>query len=163
VAATFVRVESALEASKALLTAADAYNTEAESYLVGYLLIVVHSEFEQWIAGTLRARVAVANDPHLTAWGEHSIARLAKKISVSDLSGVLGKFDEGCKQSFQGAVLNTVHHLAYDNLESNRQLVAHASGTGLTLADVEAAFRSATQVLDRFETAVFAGRPAISP
>lgn len=157
---TFVRVESAFAACRDHLDATDTFNSEVESFLVSYLLIAIRAEFEQHVTSLLRRRTAVDTDDHLTAWGAYSVGRLARKITVGDLSGLLAAFSQTCKDRFSDSVTNTVHHLAYDSIVNNRQLVAHAAGGGMTLGELETAFRDACQILEQFEGALLVGRPS---
>jgi hypothetical protein len=152
----FVRVDSAIERCREHLDATGARNTEVETFLVGYLVTIIHAEFEQHVSELLRERTR-SSDPHLTAWGAYATGRIAKKFSVSDLSGYLRAFDESCRMMFANAIHDTPEHLAYDRIESTRQLVAHARDTSLTFDDVEQSYREACAVLDAFAKALASG------
>lgn len=143
VATTFITCNDHLDAS-------GARGTEIEQIFVGYLLTIIHSEFEQAIVGAVKARCDVAADERLTAFMQWAADRLVRKIAISDLTGVLSRFHDQCHDNFANLIINTVHHLAYDSIVSNRQLVAHAAGTNMTIAELEVAYGDSLAVLIGF-------------
>lgn len=155
----FVRVDAALAECHRHLDETGTRNSQIESYLVSYLVTVIHAEFEQGIQLIMKRRTTVQADDHLSAWGEYTVGRLARKVSIGDLAGLLRAFDESCKEHFSSAVVDTQHHVAYDNIETNRQAVAHSVGTSMTLAELEDAYANACHVLDAFEAALSAPAP----
>ncbi len=124
--------------------------TPIEKILVGYVLTVIHAEFEQAIRGAVRERCAVEGDPHLTAFTGNAATRVIRSIRISELSGALGLFDASCKESFQAAVNGSQAETYYGNIESNRQLLAHESGSMATMTEVREWFEAAGTVVTVF-------------
>jgi hypothetical protein len=150
----FPRVESLIQACKAHLETTNSRGTEIESIFAGHLLVVIHSEFEQHILGLVRSRCLVASDPRLSSLMQYATGRLVRKITLSDLTSTLNTFHAECKQRFSDEVLDTEYHVSYDNIETNRQLIAHSSGINMTFDDVIAGYRRSLAVLDAFERAL---------
>lgn len=154
------RVDAAMRVCRGHLDSTRSRNTEIDQILVGYVLTIVHAEWEQWLQAAVEARTVVHGDPHLAGFARYSVGRLFRKFKISDLSGLLGAFDDGCKSHFMSQVENTPAHTAYDNIERNRQLVAHQKGTGMTFAELERTYLSALPVLESFEDALNIARPS---
>lgn len=150
----FPRVDDAFATSNSILDASEARDTEAEQIFVGYLLAIIHSEFEQALLTSIADRCLVESDPHLTAFARYSIGRVAKKFAISDLAGYLGAFDDKCKRLFHERVLNTEYHSAYDNIETNRQLLSHGKGSNLTWAELEETYPRSLEILVAFNHAL---------
>lgn len=83
-----------------------------------------------------------------------AVSRVVRSIKCHEIAGILGWFGEDCKTGFQKAVNNTPAQAAYDNIIVNRQHVAHAGGTNMTLAEVEKAFADSPEVLEEVEIAL---------
>lgn len=150
----FPRVESLVQACTKHLVATNSRGTEIESIFAGHLLVVIHSEFEQHILALVRSRCLVASDPRLSSFIQYATGRIVKTIALSDLTGTLNAFHADCKRNFSDAVLDTEYHIAYDNIETNRQLIAHSSSINMTFDDVVAGYRRSLAVLDAFERAL---------
>src|SRR5436309_11094933 len=102
------------------LDATSTRGTEIESILVGYLLTVAYSEYEQAVRAIVVER-GRSGDVHLTAFMEFAALRLIRSIRVGELCGVLAAFDNSCKEAFSAEIVDTRAHAAYDSIINNRQ------------------------------------------
>lgn len=150
----FDRTSRALTLCRTHLEATATSGTEIESYIVGYALTVVHAEFETAVKGAIRERCRVVADPHLQNFTSQAADRLVRSIRIADLSGLLGFFDTSCKRVFQDSIRQSKSGQFYDNLETNRQAVAHDSIHTATMSDVEQWFTEAQTVILRFREAL---------
>lgn len=150
----FARVDAALSVCGAHLDATGARGTEIEAILVGYLLTVIHAEFEQHVVQTVVARCRTSHDVRRSSFTEYAARRLVKKFAISDLTGTLNSFDRECKRRFSKEVMDTPHHVAYDNIEANRQLLAHSSGINMTFDELVRHYETSLPVLAAFSRAL---------
>lgn len=143
----FQRVEDAIRICRGHLDSTESRNTEIETYLVGYILAVIYAEYEKWLREAIATRAAGVGDAAILAFVRAAAARVLRSIKCHEIAGILGWFGEDCKTTFQKAVNNTPAQAAYDNIIVNRMSVAHASGTNMTLGEVEQAFTDSQEVL----------------
>lgn len=146
----FPRVDAAFETCRNHLDKTGTWQTEIEQIFVGYLLAIIHAEFEMAVVSAVKSRCWVEHDTTLTSYLASAIGRLVKKIAIGDLTGVLGSFGSVCKEDFSGQVINTRNHAAYDNIIVARQSVAHASGTNMTFDELATTYSDALVVLTTF-------------
>lgn len=150
----FPRIDATFRSCRQHLDTTGTRGTEIETIIVGYMLTIIHSEFEQYIVSLVCARCSVPDDPRLSSFAGYAAKRLVKKIALSELTSTLNTFHADCKKQFSDGVLNTQHHLAYDNIETNRQMLAHSSGINMTFAELEAAYNLSLIVLTAFAEAL---------
>lgn len=78
-------------------------------------------------------------------------------MKVSDLSGLLGKFDPSYKDIFNQRINeNGRAKITYDSVLVNRNNVAHGRGTSATFEDVKMYYEKGHVVLDYFRQALHA-------
>ena len=122
--------------------------------MVGYVLTVVHAEFEKAVKGAIRERCQVAADPLLRNFTSQAADRLVKSIKVTELSGILGYFDGTCKTTFQNSINHSLSESSYTSLEMNRQALAHNAAHNATISDVQQWFTEAQTVVVKFREAL---------
>lgn len=150
----FDNLTRVIEVSKDHLDTTATSGTEIESFIVGYLLTVVHAEFEQAVKRAVSERCQAAGDPLIGNFGALAAKRLVRSIKISDLSGILGHFDANCKKTFQTSIQNARSASYYSNLESSRQAIAHEATSNATMSDVQTWFVEAKQVPLKFREAL---------
>jgi hypothetical protein len=150
----FTQLENALTVCKNHLDNTGTRGTEIESYLVGFLLVNICSEFEIRLRKILEMRAAHPGDTYLSNFVVYASGRIIRSIKIGEIAGYLGGFGTDWKDNFHSAVKDKPPHVAYDNIMANRQLVAHVSGTMMTFAELEAAFQEACHVLTAVANAV---------
>lgn len=158
----FPRIEAAFDVCRRHLDSSRAWGTEIEAIFVGYLLITIHAQFEMEIANIVKRRCVVNGDPHLTAFSGYAVGRLVRKIALSDLTAILNSFSADCKSQFSDRILNSTHHVAYDNIVTNRQSVAHGVGQQMSMIELERAYPISLDVLKEFEAALAPTEPELS-
>lgn len=106
------------------------------------------------VKSAIRERCQVSTDPLVQNFTSQAAHRLVRSIKVSDLSGILGYFDGACKTTFQHSINRTKSESFYNNLESNRQALAHNSTHNATMSDLQQWFPEAETVVIRFREAL---------
>lgn len=143
----FPRTDAALAVCKLHLDATNSRNTEIESYLVGYLLATIYAEFEQKMRAIVCKRVERAGDQHVHNFAISTMKVVMKTINVSGIKGIIGYLDSASKQTL-GDCIDDTTQAAYDNIINNRHGVAHASGSNMTFAELEATLPGAKAVIE---------------
>ncbi|MCY3925808.1 MAG: hypothetical protein OXG52_09955 [bacterium] len=159
----FDRASRALDLCTDHLADTATAGTEIESFIVGYALTVVHAEFEKAVKNAIRERCRVVTDPHLRNFTSQAADRLVRSIKITELSGILGYFDGACKSTFQDSLRQSKSASFYNNIETNRQAVAHDAVHNATMSEVTNWFAEAQTVIVRFREALGLDTPAEQP
>jgi hypothetical protein len=145
---TLRRIDNALAVCKTHLDGTDTRGTEIESYLVAYLLTLVASEYEQRVEALFSLRAMKCGDPHVHSFVTSACGRIIRSPRCSEIAGALGMFDAKCKTDFQAKVNNQACQTSYDKIITNRQLVAHLTGSNMTFAELERDAAESIMVLE---------------
>lgn len=129
---------------------------EIKSFLVGYLLAIIYSEYEQRINKIIEKRVSRGgSDLQLQTFiREHYTRKGVGRIKVSDLGETLAKFAQSYKKSFVSEVTDKPPHNAWDQLTSARHGIAHMAGSNMTFEELVQCYRSSVLVLSAFARAI---------
>lgn len=146
----FTRLDNAVAVCKKHLEDTGTQNTEIESYLVGYLLISISSEFECIIEAMVNQRAARAGDGHLSSFVRAAADRIIRSVKIDELSGLLNHFDPSCKKQFIDDPQKQAKQVGYGNIVLNRHSVAHATGTSMTFGELEIAYQDSKELMDCF-------------
>lgn len=125
-----------------------------ESVVVNYLLTVVYSDLEQAIRGEMVDHSAAGPGSRANSFIAAAIGRVLRSIKCSEIAGVLGMFDEGCKKHFQELINDTPSQVAYDRLVIGRHQQAHSLGSDMTLNDFKADLEHCQVVIDAVAAAI---------
>jgi hypothetical protein len=87
-------------------------------------------------------------DLHIRHFSGRGAKEACKNFSIGDIKGILGRFGEDYKKSFHDRIVNTVAHVAWDNIYNNRQAVAHGAGAQIGFADLKLNYAQSLDVLD---------------
>jgi len=136
------------------LDAANARNTEIESYLVQYLLTRICAEYESRIVVLVQRRCLRMRDAHVRRFNERSAKDACRFFKIGDIKGILGRFGEDYKTSFHDRIVNTAAHVSWDNIYSNRQAIAHGAGAQMSFADLRRDYTQSLEVLDAVTAAL---------
>ena len=79
------------------------------------------------IQALVERRCARGKDGHLKNFAARSAKDVTKLFNIGDIKGALGRFGDDYKSAFDGNVMNTPAHPAWDSIYSNRQAVAHGA------------------------------------
>jgi hypothetical protein len=93
-------------------------------------------------------------DPHVKRFVQRSARDAAKYFNIGDIAGILHRFGEDYKKVFHDSILNTRAHIAWDNIYSNRQAVAHGSGVQMSFGDLTKNYAESILVIDVIVTAL---------
>lgn len=154
-------VEEALAECEGHLDSSTSASIRIRVLLTQSLLILIYAEFEKFVRAEVKRRCAGIIDVHVaqfvTSCADSVIRR---RLRISDLSGLLDRFDAECKSVFQESLRSkTKSKNMYDSLISDRHDVAHGGEVKSTLQDVKEYYSHAHVVLDHFREALYQGVP----
>jgi hypothetical protein len=150
----FTRLDNAMDSCKKHLDTTKTRGTEIESYIVGYMLVAICSEFEIMFNKIIEVRAKRSKDQHLCNFIKSSNRQLARSMFLGDIAGSLGRFGDDWKKAFHAAANGTPAHVGLDSIMTNRTAVAHLAGTTMTFAELEAAYQAACGILMAIGNAV---------
>src|ERR1035438_8056524 len=122
---TFASLDFVIQRCEEHLDTANMRSTEIEHYFVEYLLIRICAEYEIRLKTLVHRRCARTTDLHLKAFAQQTVEYICKRFSIGDLAKVLGRFGNDYRSSFHAQVMSGQAHVAWDNIYTNRQAVAH--------------------------------------
>jgi hypothetical protein len=158
----FESLEFVMKRCEEHLDATGARSTEIESYFVQYLLIRICAEFEARITTLVYRRCSRTKDIHLRAFAQQTAQYICQRFDISDITRILGRFGKDYKQLFHGSVMSGTAHVAWDNIYTNRQAVAHKTGTQMSFGDLKKNYQESLTVMDALVSALSLRRPEIS-
>ncbi len=123
-------------------------STEIESYFVQYFLIRICAEFETRITTLVHRRCSRTRDLHLKSFAQQTAEYVCKHFSIRDIGKILARFGADYKQEFHKRVMSGLAHVAWDNIYTNRQAVAHKAGAQMSFGDMKQNYKESLAVLD---------------
>src|SRR5262245_2289699 len=121
----FPRINDAMARCKAHLDATSTRGTEIETYLVGYLIILIIAEYEVRLEKLMEIRTSRVTDVHIQNFMRVAVDRMTRSIKVGEIAGLLGHFGADYKAAFNDAMAALpLAATYYDNVMQNRHLVA---------------------------------------
>ena len=146
---TFGRIDNAISVCSQHLDDTNSRNTEVESFLVQYLLVLITSEYDLRLKRLVEIRVSKSEDDQILSFASYACGKIVRGSKISDIRGnILRPFGATCDQTFEDEVIDTEGHVAYDSIIANRHSVAHATGANLTFSELEHNYKKSKAVLD---------------
>ena len=144
---TFASLDFVMQRCEEHLDNTNMRSTEIESYFVQYLLVRICAEYETRVTTLVHRRCSRTTDPHLKSFAQQTATYVCQRFSIGDIAKVLGRFGVDYKQAFHGQVMSGMAHVAWDNIYTNRQAVAHKTGTQMSLGDLKKDYGDSLVVL----------------
>ena len=142
------------------LTDTKSLNTEVETYLVKYLLVLICSEFEEMVLRTVEARASNSPDTEIVTFIKSATLQLFRSLRIGELAGLLARFAPAVKAGFSANVNNTAAHAAFDTIINNRMQVAHTTGVvNLTFGELKLRYEESKIVVRHFAAALNVPHP----
>lgn len=136
------------------LDATSTRSTEIENYFVQYLLIRICAEYEARVTTLVHRRCSRTRDIHLRAFSQKTAEHICQRFSISDIANILARFGVDYRQAFHGQVMSGMAHVAWNNIYTNRQAVAHKTGTQMSFGDLKQDYQGSLLVLDALASAL---------
>lgn len=131
---------------------------QVESVLASYIASTIYAEAEARLREIVTTRVGHGvDDARVKSFGRVASSRLIRSIKISEVTGILGFFEDTCKAHFNGA-LTPKQKTDWDSLMNARHATAHEqtdSVSNVTLSDIEGYYESVREVLQLFRTSLY--------
>jgi hypothetical protein len=151
----FAQLEYEITQCEKHLVETNKRNTEAESYLVRYLLVRICAEYEARILALVKNRCARTNDQHLRNFAHWGAKQATKYFKVENIDKMLANFGSDYRDTFNTLVKNQTCSQAFDNIYTNRHTVAHGTGpTPMSFGDLKRDFKESVDVIEALATAL---------
>lgn len=147
-------VDQAIEICERHLKSSASHNTEIETFLVRYLLVLICAEYEKAITSCIEKRAEKVTDDKITAFIKSSLRNILRGIRLKELGDLLGRFSEDIKTNFWEAVRDTDAQLAYDSILNNRHWFAHGTSVQVTFVELCQFYEQSKEVVHRFAEAL---------
>lgn len=144
----FGTIDFVLKRCEDHLNATATQGTEIESYFVQYLLVRICAEYEMRITTLFHRRCSRTRDAELRSFAQKTAAYVCKYFSISDIGKILERFGDAYKKQFNIQVMGDSAHVAWDNIYTNRQAVAHKVAPQMSFGDLKLDYQSSLRVLD---------------
>jgi hypothetical protein len=145
----FVRLDTAIALAKGQAAALTAIDPRIQSFVVGYLVVDIVSEFEQRLEAMFVLRAKKLGDTPNANFVAKTLDRSFRSPDVGKINDALKKHDAAFLDAFDAKLAGTKWKIAMDNLMANRHCYVHKSGTPtMTINDVEQAYNDAVLLFD---------------
>jgi hypothetical protein len=148
---SFPRIDSALASCEQHLASLDSANPitiEIESGLVSYLVLVIVSEYEQFIETVFVQRANMVGDMHLSNYVRKQLSRKFRSPDLGKINETLGAFGQDYRDAFWSKIENTKPHASWDNIMKARHAVVHKEGTlNLTFRELKESYSETRTII----------------
>jgi hypothetical protein len=151
----YLRIENALSiASEHIrrLDPDDIVGQELETYLVAGLVVLIVSEYEEYLELLFVRRAESCGDSHAANYIKKTLSQKFRSPDLSKINETLGRFDAAVRDAFKSTVENSPHHAAWDSIMKARHAVVHKKGSlNLTFRELEANYLLTKQIVVEVE------------
>ena len=154
-----LRTQVALEDCERHLDTTATKGSPIEAYLTQYVLVTMCAEVQETFIAMLQAIAERGCDTDTATLTKALIKKSVKGASKDFMAETLDLFGRGYKQQFNG-MLEEAQVVRYKNAVSERHLVAHYSGTNISLLDLRLAVTAAIHILSQAQFVLQSGGQA---
>ena len=145
----FSRLDTAIALAKKEAAALTALDARLQSFVVGYLIVDIISEFELRLEAMFALRAKKLGDVPNANFVGKMLDRKFRSPDVGKINEALRNHDAAFLNAFDTKLAGTRWKTGMDNLMTNRHCYVHKSGTPtMTLQDVEQAYNDAVLLFD---------------
>lgn len=154
----YQRIESALKTCEIHINQLDPTNLadkELETYLVAGLVVLIVSEYEDYLESLFVKRAEKCGDAHASNYIKKTLNQKFRSPDLSKINETLNRFDESCRNVFNQEVENSPSHAAWDSLMKARHAVVHKKGNlNLTFRELKEKYPLTKEIISCVETAL---------
>lgn len=145
----FGQIEQEIRQCEQHLDSTITRNTQAENYIVRYLLVRICAEYEDRIQDIVQRRCTRINDQHLKQFANWAAGMATKRFKIGDLADMLELFGEDYRDAFNTANNDPRAITAWGNIYANRHTVAHGNGAvQMNMSDLKDDYSASRKVID---------------
>lgn len=150
------RIENAIDICNNHVKTLDPTNIkdkELESYLVSSLIILIVSEYEEYLEKVFIKRAEKCGDQHATNYIKKTLSQKFRSPDLNKINETLSRFDSTYKKAFLGEIENSPEHAAWDSLLKARHAIVHKKGTlNLTFLELKEKYPLTKQLISSVES-----------
>jgi len=154
----YLRIESALETCRKHVKSLDPSNIsdkELETYLVAGLVVLIVSEYEEYLESLFNKRAEICGDAFACNYIKLTLNQSFRSPDLGKIHQTLKKFDESCLVYFKQEIENSPNHAAWDSLMKARHAVVHKKGQlNLTFRELMEKYLLTKDVIRNVESAL---------
>lgn len=145
----FSRLETAITLAKRESAALAGIDARLQSFVAGYLIVEIISEFEKRLEAIFALRVKKLGDVQNLNFVTGLLEGKFRSPDVGKINSALRNHDASWVAEFDKELASTQWKTAMDNLMRNRQYYVHKSGNPtMSLQDVVQAYGEAVKLFD---------------
>lgn len=150
------RIESAIDICTEYVDRLDPTNVkdkELETYLVAGLVVLIVSEYEEYLESVFVRRAELCGDEYAANYIKKTLSQKFRSPDLSKINETLNRFDTSYKNSFFCAIENSVDHAAWDSLLKARHAVVHKKGSlNLTFGELKEKYPLTKNIILKVES-----------
>lgn len=152
----YQRIDNALEICSEHVNRLDSTNIkdkELETFLVAGLIVLIVSEYEEYLESLFCRRAETCGDNHAANYIKKTLSEKFRSPDLSKINETLNRFDGAYKNSFMGNIENSPEHAAWDSLMKARHAVVHKRGNlNLTFRELNEKYPLTKKIITNVET-----------
>lgn len=151
----YQRIDNAIEICRQHVSTLDPSNLkdkELETYLVAGLVVLIVSEYEEYLESLFVKRAELCGDLHASNYIKKTLSQKFRSPDLSKINETLSRFDRTYKDSFLNGIENSPEHAAWDSLMKARHAVVHKKGSlNLTFRELHQKYPLTKTVISQVE------------
>jgi hypothetical protein len=139
----------------------DVNHMEMQTYLVAGLVVLIVSEYEEYLEELFIKRAEMCGDLHATNFIRATLSQKFRSPDLSKINETLNRFDASCKKSFLGTIENSPAHAAWDSIMKARHAVVHKKGNlNLTFQELISNYQLTKDIIHNVEASLATKAPS---
>jgi hypothetical protein len=152
----YSRIENALDICESHinnLDPTDIKDKELETFIVAGLVILIVSEYEEYLESIFIQRAEECGDTYVSNYIRKTLSQKFRSPDLSKITETLKRFDTTYQQSFSNDITNSPQHAAWDSLLKARHAIVHKKGNlKLTFLELKNNYPLTKQVIQSVQT-----------
>jgi hypothetical protein len=152
----YQRIENAIDICAAHVRSLDSTNLrdkELETFLVAGLIVLIVSEYEEYLELLFFKRAEKCGDAHAANYIKKTLSQKFRSPDLSKINETLNRFDGTYKASFLDNIENSPEHAAWDSFMKARHAVVHKKGNlNLTFGELQEKYPLTKRVIASVES-----------
>lgn len=154
----YERIENALDVCSDHIANLDPSNLkdkELETYLVSGLVVLIVSEYEEYLEQLFGKRADRCGDAHASNYIKKTLSQNFRSPDLSKINQTLSRFDGAYKETFLGEVENSPEHAAWDSIMKARHAAVHKKGSlNMTFLELKEKYPLTKNLISSVESAL---------
>jgi len=139
----------------------DVNHMEMQTYLVAGLVVLIVSEYEEYLEELFVKRAEMCGDLHATNFIRATLSQKFRSPDLSKINETLNRFDATCKKNFLGTIENSPAHAAWDSIMKARHAVVHKKGNlNLTFQELISNYQLTKDIIQHVEASLGTNAPS---